>query len=55
MRHTIRTINAKLLILPMKATGFRFSREYRHAKSGWKATVYRYVDTVGANLGAGLN
>jgi hypothetical protein len=45
---------AMLLAPAMKVTGFRFSKEYRHAKSGFKAFVYRNVNTIAANLKAGL-
>ena len=44
-----------IIITPvLKLTGFRFSKEYRHAERGFKAFVYRNVNTVQANLKAGL-
>ena len=40
-----------LAILPiMKATGFRFSRSYRHEATLYHQAIYRMIDTVGANV-----
>lgn len=50
----MRTFLAALLVPVMKLTGFRFSKEYRHATCGWKAVVYTHVNTIQANLWAGL-
>ncbi len=50
MRDTLATIIAPVL----KLTGIRFSKEYRRAENGFKAFVYRNVNTVQANLKAGL-
>lgn len=50
----IRTITAAAMVPAMKVTGFRFSKEYRWAETGWRRAVYLCVDTVGANIKAGL-
>ena len=50
----MRTFLAALLVPVMKLTGFRFSKEYRPAISGWKLFVFIHVNTVKANLWAGL-
>ena len=49
----IRTINAYLLIVPMRVTGLRFSKDYRHGRTRLHRFVYRMVDTVHANVLAG--
>ena len=46
----IRTINAYLLIVPMRVTGLRFSKDYRWGTSRWHRAIYRMVDTVYANV-----
>ena len=38
----------------MKATGFRFSKDYRWGVSSFHRTVYRCVNTAQANWWAGL-
>jgi formylmethanofuran dehydrogenase subunit B len=50
----MRTITAVILAPIMKLTGFRFSKDYRRGTSRYHRTVYTLVDTVGANLRAGL-
>ena len=50
----MRDMIANLIAPVMVVTGFRFSKEYRRAEHGWKAFVYRNVNTVHANLKAGL-
>ena len=50
----MRTITAALCVPFMKVTGFRFSKEYRKASDGWRLFVFTYVDTVQANIWAGL-
>ena len=50
----MRDMIANLIVPVMVVTGFRFSKEYRRAECGWKAFVYRNVNTVHANLKAGL-
>ena len=52
MRSKIRKINATILYPFMKITGFRFSRNYRWEVTKFHSIVYRYVDTVGANINA---
>jgi hypothetical protein len=44
-----------LITVPfLKLTGFRFSKDYRHGVTPFKAFVYKHVDTVSANLAAGM-
>ena len=50
----MRDLTAAMLVPFLKLTGFRFSKEYRHAISGWKLFVFAHVNTVKANLWAGL-
>lgn len=50
----IRTITALALVPAMKITGFRFSKAYRHGTTVWHRLVYRAVNTVQANIWAGL-
>ena len=50
----MRTITAALLVPFMKMSGFRFSKDYRRAIEGWKLFVFIHVDTVQANIWAGL-
>jgi hypothetical protein len=50
----IRTILALLLAPGMKLTGFRFSRAYRRGDTRYHQIVFACVDTVGANMKAGL-
>ena len=47
---TTRTIGMRIAVPFMKLTGFRFSKEYRWAESGFKAWIYAHVDTVAANI-----
>ena len=54
MRNLIRTINAIILTPVMKLTGFRFSRSYRRGDTKLHSIVYALVDTVGANIRAGI-
>ena len=49
----MRTLTAKILTPIMKATGFRFSKDYRWATTAWHRIVYRCVDVVAANHAAG--
>lgn len=51
---TMREVTALILVPFMKLTGFRFSKEYRHAVAGWKLFVFIHVNTVKANLWAGM-
>jgi hypothetical protein len=50
----MRKLTAAILVPVMKLTGFRFSKEYRWADNGWKAFVYRHVNTIQANIWAGV-
>lgn len=50
----IRSILGILLVPALKITGFRFSKDYRYGITRWNRLVYFFVDTVGANLKAGL-
>ena len=50
----MRTLTAIIFAPIMKLTGFRFSKDYRRGATAWHIFVYQYVDTVGANLRAGL-
>jgi hypothetical protein len=50
----IRNLTAALIAPAMKATGFRFSKDYRHGVSCFHRIVYRLVNTVAANHRAGI-
>lgn len=50
----MRKFTAAMLVPGMKLTGYRFSKDYRWSELGWKAFVYRNVDTVQANIWAGI-
>ena len=50
MRDILATIIAPFL----KITGFRFSKEYRWGITRWHRIVYATVNTIQANLKAGL-
>lgn len=50
----ISTANAYLLFPVLKLTGFRFSRDYRHGLTAYHRVVYTLVNTVKANLFAGI-
>ena len=54
MRTAIRTTTAFLLFPVLRVTGFRFSKNYRRGVSRYHRAVYAVVDTVGANLRAGM-
>lgn len=49
---TFRKISAVAIAPLMRATGFRFSRDYRHGTTRFHAAVYALVDTVRANARA---
>ncbi len=49
---TVRNITASMLVPAMKLTGFRFSKEYRWGTTVTKRFVYRFVNTIQANLKA---
>lgn len=50
----MRNFLAILAAPALKLTGFRFSKDYRRGTSAWHRAVYAAVDTVGANVRAGL-
>ena len=50
----MRTLLAYLVFPALKITGFRFSKLYRHGETLKHRIVYAAVDTVKANLLAGL-
>jgi len=54
MKNTIRTLSAIILTPVMRLTGFRFSRSYRRGDTKLHSIVYAVVDTVGANIRAGI-
>jgi len=50
----MRKIVGKAIVPVMKVTGFRFSKNYRWGTSIYHRIVYTLVDTIGANIRAGL-
>jgi hypothetical protein len=50
----MRTLTAALITPALKITGFRFSKDYRWGTTGFHRVIYRCVNTVQANLWAGL-
>jgi hypothetical protein len=54
MKNYIRTLSTNILAPVMKLTGFRFSRAYRRGDTRYHQIVFACVDTVGANMKAGL-
>jgi len=50
MRDVLATIIAPVLRL----TGFRFSKDYRWGTTRYHRMVYAVINTVGANLKAGM-
>jgi hypothetical protein len=50
-----RLATAIILVPAMRATGFRFSKDYRRGATYFHRAVYAMVDTVAANIKAGLN
>jgi len=50
----IRTLLALLLAPAMRLTGFRFNKSYRRGDTRYHKIVFACVDTVGANMKAGL-
>jgi hypothetical protein len=51
---TIRQINGFLVSPILMITGFRFSKDYRWGVSCYHRIIYAMVDTVGANIKAGI-
>lgn len=54
MQSFIRDCNAILITPILYVTGFRFSKAYRHGETRWHRAVYACVNTVQANVWAGL-
>jgi len=52
MTYKIRYAIGVLISPILAATGFRFSKLYRHEDTWFHAAVYAVVDTVGANCRA---
>jgi hypothetical protein len=50
----MRTLAAFVIAPVLKLTGFRFSKDYRWGTTLRHRMVYALVDTVSANLKAGL-
>lgn len=50
----MRKLTAYIIAPIMRAAGFRFSKSYRHGETMYHRAVYRIVDTVRANINAGL-
>jgi hypothetical protein len=50
----MRDFNAMLIAPVMRLTGFRFSKEYRWGVSRFHRAVYAMVNTVRANISAGM-
>lgn len=51
---TMRDLLATILAPVLKLTGFRFSKDYRWGTTRYHRTVYAMVNTVKANVEAGL-
>ena len=47
-------VTAAMLVPILKVTGYRFSKRFRHGDTLWHRVVYSAVDTVQANLWAGM-
>ena len=54
MQNKIRNMNASLIAPLLKVTGYRFSKDYRNGTSLHHKLVYKLINTVMANLKAGL-
>ena len=50
----MRRLLGKGLVPVMKVTGFRFSKNYRWGTTLYHRIIYAMIDTVGANIRAGL-
>jgi len=50
----MRNITAMMIAPIMRVTGFRFSKDYRWGVNPYYRAVYRMVNTVEANLRAGM-
>ena len=49
-----RMLTAALIVPVLKITGYRFSKNFRHGVTYGHRSVYAMVDTVHANLWAGM-
>lgn len=54
LRFKIRYLTGLAVTPILWMTGYRFSKRFRWESTRFHAIVYRWVDTVGANLRAGL-
>ena len=50
----MRNVTAMMLVPVLKMTGFRFSKEYRWGTTRYHRTVYALVNTIKANMEAGM-
>jgi len=50
----LRMFTAALIVPVLKITGYRFSKNFRHGVTYGHRAVYAMVDTVHANLWAGM-
>ena len=50
----MRELNAKLIAPILRLSGFRFSKDYRWGVSRFYRAVYAIVNTVEANIRAGI-
>ena len=50
----MRDLMANLIYPVLKITGFRFSKDYRWGVTAWHRAVYKYVNTIQANIKAGV-
>jgi len=53
-RLRFRMLTAALIVPVLKITGYRFSKTFRHGVTYGHRAVYAMVDTVHANLWAGM-
>lgn len=50
----MRSLTARLIAPILRLTGFRFSKDYRWGVTSFHRAVYACVDTVSANVRAGI-
>ena len=51
----LRMMNAAMVSPILRLTGYRFSKNFRRGVTRWHRAVYACVDTVQANIWAGLD
>ena len=51
----MRNLIGKFIGLVLRKSHFRFSKDYRWGTTAYHRAVYAMVDTVGANITAGLD